>query len=237
MAFNPKDFTPDGDGGGDRQVLRGARQGVRDPPPGAGRRTSSSGCPRPAGSEAEDKAKAAAADALRRARAGEDFAKLARELSQDPGSAPDGGDLGFVSKGEMVPQFEDALFKLKKGEISPEPVQTPFGFHVIKVTDVREGGRKPKEAVAAEIRTRLAAEAAQRAAKAKADEARAALLSAKDFMAEAKSRGLTPLETTVSQAGAAGSRRGVPTRCRRRPSTWPRAVSPCPCRPRRAGWS
>jgi peptidyl-prolyl cis-trans isomerase D len=156
--------------------------------------------PEGAAAEAEGKAKAAAAEALRRARAGEDFAKLARELSQDPGSAANGGDLGFVAKGEMVPPFEEALFKLKKGEISAEPVKTPFGFHVIKVTDVREGGRKPKGAVAAEIRTRLAAEASQRAAKAKADEARAALLSAPDFMAAARSRGLTPLETTLSQA-------------------------------------
>ena len=137
----------------------------------------------------------------------------------------------------MVPPFEDAVFKLKKGEISPEPVQTSFGFHVIKVTDIKEGGRKPKEAVAAEIRTRLAAEASQRTAKAKAEEARAALQSAKDFMAEAKGRGLTPVETTISQPGAARPRRRCPIRFRRPPSTWPLVASPSPCRPRRAGSS
>ncbi len=156
--------------------------------------------PETGGSEAEDKAKAAVADVIRRAKAGEDFAKLARELSQDRASAANGGDLGYVSKGEMVPQFEEALFKLKKGELSPEPVRTPFGYHAITVTDVKEGGRKPKEAVAADIRTRLAVEASQHAAKAKAEEARAALASAKDFMAEAKSRRLNPLETTISRA-------------------------------------
>jgi peptidyl-prolyl cis-trans isomerase D len=156
--------------------------------------------PEGGGSEADEaKAKAAAADAIRRARAGEDFAKLARELSQDRPSAANGGDLGYVAKGEMVPAFEEALFKLKKGELSPEPVRTPFGYHAIKVTDIKEGGRRPKEAVAAEIRGRLAAEASLRAAKAKAEEARAALQPAKDFMAEAKSRGWNPLETTVSR--------------------------------------
>ena len=151
------------------------------------------------GSEAEDKAKATAADAIRRAKAGEDFAKLARELSQDRASAANGGDLGYVAKGETMPQFEDVLFKLKKGELSPEPVRTPLGFHAIKVTDIREGGRKPKDTVAAEIRARLVAEASQAAAKTKAEEARAALQSAKDFMAEAKSRGLAPVETTISR--------------------------------------
>src|SRR5213079_95467 len=99
--------------------------------------------PETGGSEAEDKARARVADVIRRAKAGEDFAKLAKETSEDPGSAPKGGDLGWVRAGEMVPQFEQALFALKKGEISPEPVRTPFGFHAIRVLEVREGGTKP----------------------------------------------------------------------------------------------
>ncbi len=86
--------------------------------------------PETGGSEAEDKAKAAVAEIISRVKRGEDFAKLARERSQDPASAVNGGDLGFVGKGEMVPPFEEALFKLKKGELSPEPVRTPFGYHV-----------------------------------------------------------------------------------------------------------
>ena len=151
------------------------------------------------GSEAEDKAKAKIADAIRRAGAGEDFAKLAAALSEDPGSAANGGDLGLVSQGEMVPQFEQALFRLRKGEISPEPVRTPFGFHAIKVFEVREGGRKPLKEVAGQIRDRLAAETADRAMKARADEIRPPLQAAKDFMAEAKQRGLTAAESTLAR--------------------------------------
>src|SRR5213594_152475 len=111
------------------------------------------------GSEAEDKAKAKIADVIRRAKAGEDFAKLAREVSEDPGNKDKGGDLGLVGKGEMVPPFEQALFGLKKDEVSPEPVRTPFGYHVIKVFEVQEGGKKPLKDVTPQIRERLQAEA------------------------------------------------------------------------------
>ncbi len=149
------------------------------------------------GSAAEDTAREKVADVIRRVKAGEDFAKLAKERSDDPASASKGGDLGLVSQGEMVPQFEQALFALKKGEVSPEPVRTPFGFHAIKVTDVREGGRKPLKEVAGQIRDRLQADASEQAAKAKAEEMRAKLLGATDFMAEAKSLGLAPLESTI----------------------------------------
>lgn len=65
-----------------------------------------------------------------------DFAKLAKEYSTD-GSAEDGGKLGYFSAGEMVPEFEDAAYAMKKGEIS-EPVQTQHGFHIIKVNDIRK---------------------------------------------------------------------------------------------------
>ena len=151
------------------------------------------------GSEADDKARGKIADAIRRAKAGEDFAKLAKELSDDPGSASRGGDLGFVGKGEVVPQFEQALFALKKGEVSAEPVRTPFGFHAIKVFEVKEGGRKPLKEVAAAIKSKLSAEAAERAAKAKADQIRPPLQAAKDFVAEAKKLGLRPIETTMAR--------------------------------------
>ena len=151
------------------------------------------------GSEAEDKARDKMAEVIRRAKAGEDFAKLAREVSEDPGSKDKGGDLGWVTQGDMVPPFEQALFALKKGEMSPEPVRTPFGFHVIKVVDVRDGAKKPLKEVAGQIRDRLVAEGAEKAAKAKADEVRPALAAAKDFMAEAKSLGLSPIETTLAK--------------------------------------
>jgi peptidyl-prolyl cis-trans isomerase D len=151
------------------------------------------------GSEAEDKAREKIVAVIRRARAGEDFARLAREASEDPGSKDKGGDLDWVSAGAMVPDFEKALFALKKGEITAEPVRTPFGFHAIKVVDTKEGSRKPLREVAAQIRDRLAAEAAEKAARARADEIRPGLAGAKDFMAQARSIGLTPVETTMGK--------------------------------------
>jgi peptidyl-prolyl cis-trans isomerase D len=99
----------------------------------------------------------------------------------------------------MVPQFEQALFALAKGQISPEPVRTPFGFHAIRVGDVKEASRKPVKDVAGQIRDRLAAEAAEKAARARADEVRPALVAAPDFLAEARKLGLSPVETTMSK--------------------------------------
>src|SRR5271156_1172970 len=78
----------------------------------------------------EEEAKAA----LARIKAGEDFAKVATELSKDP--AGDGGDLGWFTKDRMVPEFAEVAFKLEPGQIS-DPVKTQFGWHVIKVEEKR----------------------------------------------------------------------------------------------------
>jgi peptidyl-prolyl cis-trans isomerase C len=80
-----------------------------------------------------------------RALAGEDFAALAKELSQGP-SAKDGGDLGFFSAGSMVPAFSEAAFALEPGGIS-DVVETQFGYHVIKVEERRDGGTRPLDEV------------------------------------------------------------------------------------------
>ena len=69
---------------------------------------------------------------LERLKKGESFVNLAKELSIDKGSAKRGGDLGSFGRGMMVKPFEDAAFKLEKGEISSEPVKTEFGYHIIK---------------------------------------------------------------------------------------------------------
>ncbi len=71
-----------------------------------------------------------------RIQSGEDFAELARQYSEDPGSAPGGGDLGFFARGGFVPEFEEKAFALKPGEVS-EPVKTEFGYHIIRVDAVR----------------------------------------------------------------------------------------------------
>ena len=62
----------------------------------------------------------------------ESFADLAKELSIDRGSGKRGGDLGLFGRGQMVKPFEEAAFKLKKGELTSEPVRTEFGYHIIK---------------------------------------------------------------------------------------------------------
>ncbi|MGO9388990.1 peptidylprolyl isomerase [Rhodoblastus sp.] len=80
----------------------------------------------------------------KRLKAGEDFGKLADQLSKDPGSK--GGDLGWFTKERMVPEFAEAAFKLKAGEVS-DPVKTQFGWHVIKVLEVREHPFPPMDQV------------------------------------------------------------------------------------------
>ena len=83
--------------------------------------------------DSEDKAKELAEKIAK----GEDFAKLAKENSKDPGSKEDGGMLGFFGRGQMVPQFEEAAYRLKKGEVSP-PIKSQFGYHLIKLEDRRD---------------------------------------------------------------------------------------------------
>jgi peptidyl-prolyl cis-trans isomerase D len=151
------------------------------------------------GSEAETKARAKVDDVIRRAREGEDFAKLAREYSEDTATAPQGGDLGSVGPGEMVPAFEQAAFALKKGEVSAAPVRTQFGYHAIKAMEVEEGGRRPMGEVANQIRDKLAAERADRGTQSRAEEIRRAIQAAPDFGAEARTLGLEPRTATIAR--------------------------------------
>jgi parvulin-like peptidyl-prolyl isomerase len=72
--------------------------------------------------------------ALARLRAGESFAKVAKDLSQDPGTRERGGEVGLVAPGQTVPEFEQVAFRLKPGELS-EPVRTSFGYHIVQVTE------------------------------------------------------------------------------------------------------
>ncbi len=97
---------------------------------------------------------ARAAELAAEARGGADFAALAREHSQDEVSAADGGDLGLFERGRMVPEFENAAFELAEGEIS-DPVRSPFGYHVIEVTEKQEEVTQPFDEVRAAIENTL----------------------------------------------------------------------------------
>lgn len=90
------------------------------------------------------------------------FAEVARKNSTDSGSAPQGGDLDFHPRGDMVPPFDDAMFKLKQGEIS-DVVETDFGYHIITVTAIRGGTVKPFEEARAELEAEARKAAAQKA--------------------------------------------------------------------------
>ena len=94
------------------------------------------------GDEADAQALSTASDLLERLTAGEDFAELAKAHSKDPGSAVQGGDLGLVEPGVMVPAFEEAAFALEAGALS-EPVRTGFGYHLIRVDEIMPRGTLP----------------------------------------------------------------------------------------------
>lgn len=86
---------------------------------------------------AEEQALAKAKEIITKLNAGEDFAALAKEYSDD-GSAKNGGDLGWFNKGDMVSEFEDAAYALAKGKYTADPVKTTYGYHIILKTDTKE---------------------------------------------------------------------------------------------------
>ncbi len=90
------------------------------------------------------------------------FAQLAKSKSADPGSARQGGDLGFFQKGMMVPEFDNAVFSGKKGDLIA-PVKTQFGYHIIKIVDIKPAQAKPLKEVRAEIEALYQQQAAIRA--------------------------------------------------------------------------
>lgn len=106
----------------------------------------------------EDKAKAVIAQL----KGGADFAKLAQENSTDPSAKGNSGDLGFFKKADMLPEFSDAAFALKPGEITQAPVKTRFGFHVIKLLERRTAPAAELDQVRDEIRQALIQEGVTR---------------------------------------------------------------------------
>ena len=106
--------------------------------------------PENADAKVKAEAKSKAEQILNDLKGGKDFAALARQHSQDPGSAPNGGDLGFFEQGQMVGPFNDAAFSLKPGQTSGL-VETSFGYHIIRVAEKQVGRTVPLE----EVRPRL----------------------------------------------------------------------------------
>jgi peptidyl-prolyl cis-trans isomerase D len=100
-----------------------------------------------------------AEDVLAQARSGKDFAALAKEFSQDPGSAAQGGDLGWSDRGAFVAPFADALFSMSVGEIRG-PVKTQYGYHVIRLDEIQPGKTKTFEEARGELEAQLHREGA-----------------------------------------------------------------------------
>ena len=98
-----------------------------------------------------EKKKAAEAALERVTTKKEDFATVAKEVSEEPGAQESGGDLNFFPKERMVPEFANAAFAMDKGAVSKEPVRTKFGWHVIKVTDRKPAGTMPFDEVKQQV--------------------------------------------------------------------------------------
>lgn len=137
---------------------------------------------------ADGEAKTLAEGLLKQVKGGADFAALARKASEDKGSAPNGGDLSCFGRGSMVPEFENAAFEMKAGQLS-ELVKTAYGYHILKLASHREEQVLPLTQVKDQIRERLAKERARALAEQKAD-----------ALAEALSRGRSLEEAAKEQA-------------------------------------
>jgi peptidyl-prolyl cis-trans isomerase C len=99
---------------------------------------------------------------LERARDGEDFAELARQYSDDSATRASGGDTGLFHRGQMVPPFEQVAFALAPGEIS-DPVETPFGVHIVKLEEHREARLLPLDEIREQLRAHIREERAEQA--------------------------------------------------------------------------
>jgi peptidyl-prolyl cis-trans isomerase D len=148
---------------------------------------------------------------LKRAQAGEDFSKLAKEFSQDPGSAAQGGDLGWSEKKIFVGPFADAAFSMKVDDIQG-PVKTQFGYHILKLDGIQPAAIKTFEQSKTDLETEYKRNEAERLFNNAQDQlADAALQNATDIDLVAKKAGLTVQDIpTFSRNGGGGSLGNVP---------------------------
>jgi peptidyl-prolyl cis-trans isomerase D len=148
-----------------------------------------------------------AASVLARAQKGEDFATLARTLSQDETTASQGGELGWFGRGTMVKPFEDAAFATQPGQLTPV-VETEFGFHVMQVEEARSAGTTPFEEVKDATMRRLTMQRAQDLASSEAGKLAAGVKTAADLDAAADKLGLA-IEEHVVYPGDRGAELGA----------------------------
>jgi peptidyl-prolyl cis-trans isomerase D len=117
--------------------------------------------------QTDEQAKAKIEAARRRIQGGEDFAKVAREVSEDPASKASGGDLGYFGRNSQVKEFEDAAFAAEPGKLVG-PIQSSLGYHLLEVTDKRPAGQRSFEEARGEIAGRLASERVREMAESRA---------------------------------------------------------------------
>ena len=147
----------------------------------------------------EKAAQALAEEVAKKAKAGADFAALAKQYSEDDSNKDTGGDLDYFGRGRMVAEFEQAAFAMKPGEIS-NPVKTSFGYHVIKVVDSKPDTTRPVAEVRPEIEEQLKWQKAQAEAEKIAKSLEGTMKTPADLDRIAKERGLTTIETGFIQS-------------------------------------
>ena len=146
----------------------------------------------------EKQVQALADDIAKKAKAGADFAALAKQYSEDDSNNMNGGDLDYFGRGRMVAEFEQAAFAMKSGEIS-NPVKTAFGFHIIKVVDNKPETTRPVAEVRSEIEDQLKWQKAQAEAEKIAKSLEGVMKTPADLDRVAKERSLTVVETGLIQ--------------------------------------
>ena len=147
----------------------------------------------------EKQVQALAEEIAKKAKAGADFAALAKQYSEDESNNTNGGDLDYFGRGRMVAEFEQAAFAMKPGEIS-NPVKTAFGFHIIKVVDNKPDTTRPLAEVRPEIEDQLKWQKAQAEAESIAKGLEATLKTPADLDRVAKERAYTVTETGFIQS-------------------------------------
>lgn len=158
--------------------------------------------------EQDAAARAKAEEVLQKAKSGSDFAELVRQYSDEPGAAERAGDLGFFGRGQMVPEFEKAVFAMQPGQIS-DLVRTNFGYHIIKVNERRAESVRTFEEVRPEIEARLAEDRAKTQAREAIASARTRLEQLKPVTPE-KMESVTGQLVTYNAGGWFGKTEAVP---------------------------